>query len=449
MDTSKRSMAMGTRLVLVTLMAGLLSGQRDCENRPPTYCAGDPCNDGNACTVDRCDPRNFGQCTYTNAADGTSCDGGNGICQSGDCQAIDYCAGDPCDDGNVCTVDHCDSGSYGQCTYANAADGTSCDGGNGICQSGDCQAVGLPCSGTPGSGLPDDPELCTKTITVAFNNNIAPEDLLFPYRLTVVPDSPIVANQPFTASVGGAVGFPEYFFDWFQSFFPLGFVVEEIFIVDLVATVQTRGGGATEADVGSAGVALRLDPSIPFECVVTREACDPTNDLPGVPGLRGNTDCSFVDYQNPCARIINVPLSFDCAPGGICESLGKQCLSRDFCVTGGLELPLETVVATYTGGDGVTPGQTEALFGFADDPPPPGAVGDPPLDPDGTWNMLSGVLYTGIPGELGFAFILPGIGFAFEGVMAVDSNGPYGVGVPGDFSPTPDVALLSFPVQVP
>jgi hypothetical protein len=120
-------------------------------------------------------------------------------------------------------------------------------------------------------------------------------------------------------------------------------------------------------------------------------------------------------------------------------------------VTGGTELPLETVATTYTAGDGSTPGQTEALFGWADDPPPPTAVGVPPLDPDGTWNMQPGVAYAGLAGEMGIALRVSYAiaGFQLEGVMAVDSNGPDGVGVPGDFSPTPDSALLSFPVYVP
>lgn len=38
------------------------------------YCVGYPCDDGNECTVDACDFRNFGFCSYTNEPDGTSCD---------------------------------------------------------------------------------------------------------------------------------------------------------------------------------------------------------------------------------------------------------------------------------------------------------------------------------------------------------------------------------------
>jgi hypothetical protein len=351
-----------------------------------------------------------------------------------------YCVGYPCDDGNACTVDHCDFRLRGRCTYTNAPDGTQCDGGNGICQSGDCQILNGPCTGTPGSGLPDDPELCTKTILVALVNNISPGWIrALPYRLTVVPGSPIVANQSFTASVGGAVVFPEGGLDVLEGTISGG--VQKIGIVDLVATVQPRGGGATGADV-----ALGLDSTIPFECFLdhtgpgAQRACDPTHDLASVPGVRGNTDCFPVFTRNSCLRIVELPTSTDCAPGGLCDSLGKfeqQCLANGFCVTGDTELPLETVATTYTAGDGVTPGQTEALFGLADDPPPPRAVGVPPIDPDGTWNMLPGIPYTGVAGELGMALYLEGLNTAFEGVMAVESDGPYGVGVEGDYSPTP------------
>jgi hypothetical protein len=366
-----------------------------------------------------------------------------------------FCVGYPCNDGDPCTLDHCDHRNRGWCTYSDAPDGTHCllgDGHPAVCIAGACQPPAAPCTGTPGSGLPDDPELCTKAITVAFTNNIVPEKFVLPHRLTVYPQSPIAANQAFTASVGGAIELPEYLLDWLQSTFPGG--ERKLGIVDLITTVQARGGGATGADV-----TLRWDSSAPFECFLedngpgAQRPCNPAFDVASVPGNRGNTECSFVNPVNSCVRIVQLPTSSDCAPTGLCNSLGKsnQCAFNGFCVTGGTELPLETVATTYTAGDGSTPGQTEALFGWADDPPPPTAVGVPPLDPDGTWNMQPGVAYAGLAGEMGIALRVSYAiaGFQLEGVMAVDSNGPDGVGVPGDFSPTPDSALLSFPVYVP
>ena len=51
------------------------------------YCVGFPCNDGNDCTVDQCDPRNHARCTYTNEPDDTQCmaASGTGMCVAGLC----------------------------------------------------------------------------------------------------------------------------------------------------------------------------------------------------------------------------------------------------------------------------------------------------------------------------------------------------------------------------
>ncbi len=53
------------------------------------YCLGYPCEDNNPCTIDECQPRNYGRCSYTNAPDGTACDDGGtpGTCQAGVCQS--------------------------------------------------------------------------------------------------------------------------------------------------------------------------------------------------------------------------------------------------------------------------------------------------------------------------------------------------------------------------
>ena len=201
-------------------------------------------------------------------------------------------------------------------------------------------------------------------------------------------------------------------------------------------------------------MALGWGSSVPFECQLTGTACDPANDEAGTPGSRGNTDCVPTGSFNPCLRFADLPTSIDCAPAGLCDSLGKatQCTLNGFCVTGSLLLPLDLVVgATYMAGDGVSSGQTEALFGWADHPPAVTAVGVPPQDLDGTWNMISPT-YSGVVGDLGIRMIGGGgLSVALEGVMGVDSNGPDGppVGVPDDASPTPDSALLCLPVGGP
>jgi hypothetical protein len=323
--------------------------------------------------------------------------------------------------------------------------GTSPDGTP--CSTGQC--VGGSCTFNPDPPCLIQPSLCQKVITVSCGNNVTSDVSILPYFLTVEPTA-IVANQPFTADIGGVAQFSETFLDAAQGAVPGG--VTKASLVDLIATVQTRGGGATGADVPmSAGA------PIPYECVLddsgpgAQTPCDPANDVASVPGVRGNTDCVPTGSFNPCGRIVQVPTSSDCAPAGVCDTLGKlsQCVANGFCATAGLPLPLDDVIgAAYTAGDGVTPGQTTALFGWADNPAPATAVGAPAIDGDGTWNMLQ-PSYTGVAGEVGLAVNAGGLAVQLECVMGVDSGGPDGVGVPDDGSPTPDSALLAFPVLVP
>ena len=67
-------------------------------------------------------------------------------------------------------------------------------------------------------------------------------------------------------------------------------------------------------------------------------------------------------------RTVDVPVSEDCAPGGLCDTLGKagapdsQCGVNGFCVTGPLPLPLNTDTGSYT-----TDGSGDVLFGWDDE----------------------------------------------------------------------------------
>lgn len=408
-----------------------------------------------------------------NVPDGEPCDFAgtdDGTCNGGVCTAIDFCTTDPidCSASSECLTDgicdpSCQPGTgCDRCPGQDeaAGDGTLCNGGTGVCGEGSCLVFGPPCTGTAGSGLPDDPEFCTKAITVATLWNITPAILFLPYTLEVTPTSPIAAGQPFTANLAGLVEISEYYLSGFQA--ANGFAMTGMAIVDLQATVQPRGGGATGQNV-----VLDWGSAIPFECLMSdtgpgvQESCDPANDQPGVPGERGNTDCSLVLSQNPCVRIVELPTSADCAVGGLCDQLGRfnDCTNFGTCVAGPLLLPLDPVLgATYVAGDGVSLGQTESLFGWADNPPPTTAVGVPPVDADGTWNMLSYAGEGGLGGPLS-ATLIPmgepsfsnnnrqrGVTIRLEGVMGVRVDFPTGG---YDASPTPDSALLSFPVEAP
>ena len=81
-------------------------------------------------------------------------------------------------------------------------------------------------------------------------------------------------------------------------------------------------------------------------------ACDPANDLPSVPGNRGNSDCVPTGSFNPCAQIRDVPVSSDCSSGGTCDQIGKgpgtpQCDNNGFCVLGDLTMPLAAAPGYY------------------------------------------------------------------------------------------------------
>ena len=135
----------------LTLLIGCSEAQPGCER------AAD-CNDQDDCTVDTCDPTS-GTCSYTPAADGTSCDFGGtaGICMSGVCQE-DRCAEVECDDDNDCTHDLCNQAD-GTCSNMPLSDGTVCDfeGFPGVCMDGVCEDAKL-CEGVDC----DDSNDCTE-----------------------------------------------------------------------------------------------------------------------------------------------------------------------------------------------------------------------------------------------------------------------------------------------
>lgn len=104
-------------------------------------CEGVSCDDGNECTSDACDPAS-GECVSEPVDDGSSCAGGDGVCESGECVPADLCEGVNCDDDNECTTDLCNP-ENGQCSNEPVDDGTSCNGGAGMCVDGACMDVDL------------------------------------------------------------------------------------------------------------------------------------------------------------------------------------------------------------------------------------------------------------------------------------------------------------------
>ena len=104
-------------------------------------CEGVTCDDQNECTTDACDPAS-GECVSEPVDDGTSCASGDGVCEAGECVPADLCEGVDCNDDNECTTDLCNP-EDGQCSNDPVDDGTSCNGGAGMCVNGDCMDVDL------------------------------------------------------------------------------------------------------------------------------------------------------------------------------------------------------------------------------------------------------------------------------------------------------------------
>ncbi|MEM8609940.1 MAG: hypothetical protein AAGF92_22800, partial [Myxococcota bacterium] len=124
-----------------------------CPGLPPCDPSVIDCDDGNACTVDACDPSSgVGVCSNTPAPVGTACLD-PAICPStpGACDAAGTCSfvgcvadGDCSSLAGECEVGLCDL-TCGVCGTGPAPDGSTCDvglgAGSGLCQSGVCLAA--------------------------------------------------------------------------------------------------------------------------------------------------------------------------------------------------------------------------------------------------------------------------------------------------------------------
>ncbi len=108
----------------------------------PRFCLGG-CDDGNACSDDRC---NAGVCTHSWRKDGWRCDDGDPCTRADACASSEgtrFCVGEAmqCDDGNTCTDDWC---AEAGCRYTER-DGSACDDGD-ACTTDDACA-GAACLG--------------------------------------------------------------------------------------------------------------------------------------------------------------------------------------------------------------------------------------------------------------------------------------------------------------
>jgi hypothetical protein len=186
----------------------------------PIACVVGGCDDGNECTNDVCNTSTEA-CEFTNVSNGTSCDGGNGSCQSGTC--VDNCAGVNCSDGNVCTQDVCDSATGGTCSNPPGEAGPLCDAGGGP-GTGQCDGLG----GCP----PIDPQ-CLQPVSgavpTACRSSLNNEVSTFPVDLTIALDRCVYAGQPFDATVTPTMTITQEELDSIAQFFcGSGTTIDEI-----------------------------------------------------------------------------------------------------------------------------------------------------------------------------------------------------------------------------
>ena len=106
-------------------------------------CAGKAvtCDDKNPCTTDSCDAK----LGCANVANTAPCDADGSLCTVGDTCADKVClagAKKPCDDGEVCTTDSCNP-TTGGCIFDGAPQqGSACDADGSVCTVGDACASG-------------------------------------------------------------------------------------------------------------------------------------------------------------------------------------------------------------------------------------------------------------------------------------------------------------------
>ncbi|MBW2718899.1 MAG: hypothetical protein JRD94_10200 [Deltaproteobacteria bacterium] len=266
----------------------------------------------------------------------------SGRCNNGICRPV--CSANPCPDRNLdCVFDTC-SPVDGMCTPVARPAGTSCTvegipgqcDGQGSCLSGPCPEPSKP-------------------INVMCANGLTPDQSPLPFTLSVLNlngGAPLVGGSDFTADFTGVALFPQFFLNGAQGVVPGGVAVAEL--VELVATVQVRSG-ATGPDVPLGPDLAALTPG------PTRLCNFPTDQQ-----CTADADCAGGVCEDPIT-LVDLPISDDCEPGGVCESVletgpGSQCDQNGFCITGNLQLELETRSASFT----ADPGPGEILFGWAD-----------------------------------------------------------------------------------
>jgi hypothetical protein len=313
------------------------------------------------------------------------------------------------------------------------------DLGSEACPQGEVELDGI-CVPLPSSALFADPPPVKMTIDLGCTNDVDTEIRVLRWDLTVDP-GPIVGGEAFGAIFSGEFRLDEFTLDQGQTGLGLNKRSNNI---DLRATVHVRGGVTSEVrDVvltnqpGGETCAFDNNGNADPTAGPSFPTCSPVNDAED----GSNSDCTGLggmpDPRNVCGQFIPLPTEDDC---DICAELNKadQCASNGFCITGDLKIPLKGPEEVY-----IAAGAGQVLFGWDDQSTD--AILDDTTRPDDPMWILTTPDFDAEPGPNGFRIRVSyhtvdnGIPIAFECTMAS--------GTPGLLRPTPDSALISFPIQ--
>ena len=232
-----------------------------CKAGPPP-----PCDDGNPCSQDSCDPAQG--CLHANVAENSPCSSATacgGRCQSGQCVGG---AAVNCDDGNACTGDSCDPATSA-CLHAAHVDGVACNDGD-ACTTGTSCSNGLCGGGKPldcNDGNPCTDDSCDPTSGCLHGANAASCDDGDPCTSTDTCKAGVCAGVP-NRSCQGDPGQADVSGDADED------RPETVPPIDLASGKEDLGNPAptpdsVSTDAGSSGgCAAQANPSFPFGLAV-------------------------------------------------------------------------------------------------------------------------------------------------------------------------------------
>lgn len=399
------------------------------------------CDDGNPCTDDRCSAEDS-LCDNHPLFDLAACDFGglSGVCLAGVCES--ECVTVDCGDGDPCTDDVCDPATLA-CSNDASPDGTVCDSGYDWCQSGACTPIPAGAWTTQ-----------TQVVTAGCASNFNLDQVAYPFELTVrtTPISGGSSTARFAAEASGTFVIPEILVDGAVI---AGYSTEAV-LASLIATAQVRSGAT--------GPNLMLEPDVGAITPGELRFCQ----LPTTRVCSEDADCD-VPPCHPPILVIELPTSTDCGVGGVCDALGKgdstprsQCDQVGFCATGDLLVPLAPAIGIY---DPAPSG--DVLFGWIDDDvpglatcPSAGPECQETFMPDGCFDLpralpLNPAEPFGARLEANFSGSMQCAGATRGGICAsgegclVDADCASAPCTLTDnvVCPTPDDALISFPIQ--